>query len=181
MIQSQQLLNKLLILHIPILRLRLFNKLLHLLLGHRYPIRPQIIPELTHRQEPIPLCIKHSKTLHQLFLHAHLVLFLYLKKMFIEINTINPRKSAKSIFDDTNGLSDLITLSPNISITKVIYRNTLLLCDSNPEYFHNAGYIFCLDIAILLLVIHVKDISILFDKLWVDLWFHLWFVWCCLL
>ncbi len=62
--EPKYLIHPLLILNIAVLRLRLLQKLLNLILGHGHPIGPHIVPKLAGEHKPIPFRIKYPKTLH---------------------------------------------------------------------------------------------------------------------
>lgn len=111
---AQQFVNKLLILDLPIFRLTLLQKLLNLILSHRNAIDPQKIPQFRHRHVADPIRIKDPKCLHKFFLHINLIFLLNLQ--IVEDVTKRVRKSVKSILEEYNGLSYLLTRSPNISI-----------------------------------------------------------------
>lgn len=82
-------------------------------------------------------------------------------------------KSAKSIFDETNGLSDLMALSPSASTTILGSFLTFLFSHRNSQDSKNAGHILSLHVAILLLIESIEHLPVLLNQLRADLRLHL--------
>lgn len=85
---------------------------------------------------------------------------------------MSAKKSAKSILEGTKTLSDLITRSPSMSMTKIMIWVTLLLGDADLQNLKHPGYIFSKDVAILLFVEAIEYFSVLLDKFRTDFWFE---------
>ena len=107
----QHVIYEFFIFYIPFLGLTIFYKFFHLFLAHCDAVRAQIVSHLAHWNESIALRIENSKRLHQFLFHCHFMLFVHLNKRKC---TIKARKSAKSIFDEMRGVSDLMARSPKL-------------------------------------------------------------------
>ena len=157
----QHFIYKFLVFHKSLLRLRIFEHVCYLFFTHRYSISSQIIPQLTHCNHPCLLHIKHFETFHQFLFHRDL-------SFFVDLNnfkyTMSAKKSAKSTFDETKGLSDFSTLSPSISITKISIFHPFLFRYSDPQYSKNSRYILSKHVAILLFVVAIENLSIFFEQ-----------------
>jgi len=154
--------NKFLVFHKSFLRLWFFEHILYFIFTHGHSISAEIIPHLTHWNHPRLLRVKHFKTFHQFLFHGDLSLLVNLNNFKY---TMSAKKSAKSTFDETKGLSDLSTLSPSISITKISIFLTFLFWYIDIQYSKNSRYIFSKYVAILLFVIAIKYFSIFFKHL----------------
>jgi hypothetical protein len=158
----QHLINKLLVLHVPVLGLALLQQLLHLLLAHRHSVRPQVVPQLADEDTTGFIGIEDAEALHKFLLHGHLALLVDLNRGG---GTTRAKKSAKSILDETSGLSDLMALSPNASTTEHTPPSTLLLAHHHAQDPQHPRHVLRLHVPVLLLVETVEDLSVFLHQL----------------